>query len=127
MLGAFEGRLSIEIADPHQSPEGQTPPSDTHRHVFWDGELVVGLGLQLLVLGLGDVQLPEGPSQLARPVTELAVGLLQLLLPLQYAVHLLLTQGLLFPEQSGERKEAESALASRAEIRRRCRYKHPIG
>lgn len=68
-----------------------------YSYVFLDGDLVLREVPELLVLVLGQVQIPEGPAHLCRALTQTAVDGLQLLLSGQCGLHLLLMEALLFP------------------------------
>lgn len=70
-----------------------------YSYIFLDAEFVVRSAAELLVALLGYVQIAQGAAQLSCLLAQLPVSLLQLLLPEQDGLHLLLTQSLLFPDQ----------------------------
>lgn len=72
-------------------------PPHTHSYIFLYRYFVLRKTTKLLVSVLGEVQIPERPLQFSSLLTQLSVSLLQLLLPQQDGLHLLLTQSLLLP------------------------------
>lgn len=69
----------------------------THRYIFGDGELVFGEVSQFSILLLVQLEVSQAAPDVAGPLAQLPVGVLQLLLPQQNGVHLLFHQSLLLP------------------------------
>lgn len=69
----------------------------THRYIFGDGELVFGEISQFPILLLVQLEVSQAAPDVAGPLAQLPVGVLQLLLPQQNGVHLLFHQSLLLP------------------------------
>lgn len=68
-----------------------------YRHIFRDGELVLGQLPKLQVALLRELQVTQAATQVSSLLPQLPVGLLQLLLTQQDGVHFLLPQGLMLP------------------------------